>query len=322
MTLPTLTWQAAPVYAFAPAGANATVAELIAAIKAALDAWTASNWMVNDYSAPNGTLEIRRKGAPAGTLGTFRALIFGGSVPNAAALSNNISAGSTTLYLGIAEDAGTTGPSQSYTTGAPYTSTKYAGALSFANNGWVAQASTPRIYLYDNDKMLCIVITTAASWSMVTIGAAVERARDQTEIWCAIGPSTPGGVNASTDAGTSTSAWMQGSNGNGITCGIYHNGTSRRMLYRAERDDSSSQAKDPFIDLANGTSYLVPIQVGECALGGAITASMMGVLRQMRMGPMAVGRSDFRNADSSLRAYSVNGGDATYGRGVYLDQMP
>ena len=129
MPVSLLTWRKSATYTVAAQ----TVAGLIAALKAAIDAEVAANpatakWQVASYATgTSNTLVLK---ARAG--GTRRLMIFGGSdVPNGAAIGGaNFNSPAAWLYGGVAPTAGVDSPEQAYTTGVPFTTGRWIGGAS------------------------------------------------------------------------------------------------------------------------------------------------------------------------------------------------
>ena len=192
MTLAQQTWRMSAAYGFTPVGAAPTVAEYIAAIKAMIDAEAAGagTWTVSDYNAGNGTLELKRKGSPTGILATCRILIFGGQVPNAAAVAPTNTTGlllATNVFIGVCENANSTGPDASYASGSPYPGKKWTGGFrmfqSVSTN--LLKSRSCFTQLVDCDTMLSLLVSDNTYGRICTAGEIVQLL-DGTSGWGAV----------------------------------------------------------------------------------------------------------------------------------------
>ncbi len=324
MTLPTQTWRVSASYPFTPAGTNPTIAEYLAAINTMLvaEAGLGSNWGVSDYSAVNGTLEIKRRGSPTGVLATFRELIFGGASPNTGALATGATAATTTLYHGCSQDAATTGPNQAYTAGTPYAGKLWSGGSAFAATATLTKTPTlPYVFMVESDECCHIHLADDTQSHAVTFGAVVERLADNTRVWASFGS----GVAAVTAADYSSfPTWIISPSNvaNATTAGIgtFHNGSAAEVVCRLMASAVVS-ASDPLFENPNGT--LVPIVVTH-RLQSESTANMkpLGILRQMRFGPNCINKIRIDDVSAVTQAYAVSSGYNKSHAGLYFDVAP
>jgi hypothetical protein len=310
------------MYPFIPAGTNPTVAEILAAIKGMLDTESAGTglWMANHYDAANGWLEIRRKGTPAGTLGSFRALLFGGSTPNAAALAYLGTANSTTLYAGIAQSASTTGPDADYDTAAPYNAGKrWTGGSYVTPVANIAKSKTPYVSLIESDEICAIIIGDSSYTHASIFGAAVELPDGNTAAWVCF--------NSGTTTGLATySAWAQtlGYLGSVNTlstasypCGLYHDGTNRKWVGRTWQGHSTANTY-----WKNPDGFFIPQSVTQViAESGSYMTEFLGVARQLKLGPLQINRLGIRDSLGVMQGYTLCPGLGVEGGPLYFDNF-
>lgn len=323
MTYPpaTLTWTATNERAITVAGTNATIPELLVAIKAALDN-DATLWQASDYNAGNGTLEIKRKGAPTGEQATVRILIFGGVSPNSAALGSLVSAGTTNLYGALSVDANTTGPTASYTTAAPY-STKYVRGDIFCTNASIGVAASPRVYLMESVDGLAICIHSTVNCGTFIAGYIVDDVQNSTTHWGIIG-STGTFTTATSDItnngqGTPTAVPVAyGGGGNG---GHYWNSISLSERRMGRVNGLVSSTTNPVAGSSGAAATLMPIMMVDGAESGSPTWGFLGYLRQIRLGPVGLPAQTMRNAAGVQQAINFGVPFAATGYGVWFDQV-
>lgn len=325
MSNPTLTWTLSAAGAFAGAGANMTVAETLALIKAKIDTEHAAGglWMVSDYNAGNGTLEVKRDPATASgadaELLAARILFFGGSSPNAAALAQSVTASATAVYCGMALNAGTTGPDASYTTGAPYASATWLPAAIVATVGTPTAVSAGELILFYADDVFGVLGYHGSDCWFSYAGRIVVRAKDDALVWA--------------HAETGTTAVSSGTDGNGASGSIawmapvfgttYQprmvgwNGATVRTIGRFQYN---AVAGDCFA--SSEATALQPIPVCDGINGSSPTPSFLGYLRQMRFGPKAGNKSYLRDVNGGLQARMIGAGDGgTQVFGLWLDYV-
>lgn len=312
------------MYSFTPAGANATVAEVLAAIKTMLDTESAGVglWMANAYDAANGWLEIRRKGSPAGTLGSFRALMFGGTSPNAAALAYTISASNVQLYCGIAQSASTTGPDADYDTASPYNAGKLwtGGSIITSPASTIAKSRNPYVSLIESDEACAILVGDGQQTSATIFGALVEQITGSAA-WVVFnsGGYNGAGGNVNYSSWSSTQGYIPGHAVSGSTqgMGLWHDGVNRRWIVR----HTTTFGADDFFLNAN-TAGLSPIdlmsKIGE---SGTYTYSLMGVARQLKFGPLQQNRIVLRDGSDVVQAIALAHGLSFTGGPLWFDQV-
>ncbi len=322
MTNPTLGWIFSAPSPFTIAGATPTVAEMLAGLEAAITA-DATLWEVSDYSAVNGTLEVKRSGSPVGELATVRMLFFGGSAPHASALSvAHTAGGTTTLYAGMSIDAATTGPTAAYTAGAPY-ATKYVRAGSITAAAAIAAASSPRITLIESEDAFGFTLGDTAGTASYIGGRIIVRGSDDTLVW---GSMPSGGVAAVATVGSGLSS---------AQAHILTPFTSASNLIKANYWDTISAASRFFGRMLAGTSItvdsglgasgnaacLIPVPVGEAIAVANSTVTYFGFLRQMRLGPTALHLAQLLNGASVLQATHCGALGAVASIGGWFDEV-
>lgn len=326
MTNPVLAWTFTGPAAFTtpPAGANPTIAETIAAIKAHFDAY-ATKWMVNDYSLANGTLEIKRNpavGTVTGELASVRILLMGGQTPHANCLIGTHSAGGTTgLYGALSVDAATTGPAASYAAAAPYT-TKYtrAGLILTPSTG-ITTASAPRITLFESDDAFVLDISDNTNWATFTAGRIIERAdSSRTLIW---GVMPMGGILANASTGSTlgiSSAYAVPALtivSNTIKAAYWDVNSGTARLFGRTHQPMLGIAETGMGSAGNPSAFGV-IHVAESSQAVSQTPTFLGTLRQLRWGPIA-GNAIKLEVSSVLKGTHVFGGTGS-GIGMWLDE--
>lgn len=324
MTNPTLGWTFTGPLTFTIAGINPTVAETLAGIKAFIDAH-ATKWMVSDYSAVNGTLEIKRNpsvGTVTGELATVRMLLMGGQVPHANCLAGSHTAGANTgLYGALSVDANTTGPAASYASGAPY-STKYtrAGRICVPSTD-LTTASNPRITLFESDDVFVITLsdnTNTASWAA---GRMIVRASDDSLIWACM----PNGVaTALTATGSSFASASAGfcltplsTASSQIKATYWDTATASARLFGRLYAPIMSTV-DTGLGSAGSSGAFMPVHVGESTQATSQAPNFLGTLRQFRFGPVA-GHVNQLTVSAVVKGTHVFGGVGT-GIGMWLDE--
>lgn len=326
----TLTWGIRGPYTFTIAGANPTVAEVLAALNTLITAncvW----WAVSQYNAGNGTLELKRNStpsAPTGENATVRMLIFGGGTPHANALFNGATAGATTgLYVGLSVDANTTGPAASYTAGAPY-STKYTrGVLILAPSTALTTANTVKITLYEADDVFGFSIGDSGVMGSCFMGRLIVDTDGSTLIWGVMPSGVSAGYTISTVPNTSgigashpitpfsqTAAAPKGAcweTSGGGSAGAF----GRMMGFQW------SATLDTGLGASGGAGMLIPVPIVRGAQAAAPTPTFGGTLRQIRFGPVAAHLNKLRDNLNVLQGTHVLSGTAV-GFGLWLDELP
>lgn len=320
MPLPTQTW-IYPTLPTAVASAPST-SNVLAAIKSALDGWTAGHWMSDVYVAGN-YLKVKRKGTPAGTLATFRGLFFGRradqtpATPHQDALAGRnasyVPTASDTLYCGVGEDIGSTSIVDP-TTGDPYPTAKWTGGITCGNS--FSGYANYNVFLCSCDTMLVVFLYNDTQISFCVLGEIVERASDGVGIWGVYG--CPAQVPTCTMELVVASLLPTFSAY--IMYGAYHNGGAQ---VRIERGNAiGSVASNTCFDSATSAGILLPVIMIQSDVANTTTRSMLGTLRQIRMGPYDIGRKIIKDSGSTVQAIFMNAGAASLGSGLYLDQNP
>lgn len=328
MTLPTQTWRLSAEYNIAMAGATVTPTELIQAIN---DAFVAENtignnlWMVSAFDVANKQLELKRKGSPAGSLGTFRALLFGGVSPNAAAIFSAMATGVTTkIYCGVAENANTTGPATLYSVGAPYTSgQKYSGAVPWGTYTGITAANAPKVLIVECDRMCAVVIKDNLGMTYTLFGEIVERLLDNVGLWGCFTSMDRYVTTTILDSTSNTASPYPLTTQAASTGppGAYYDGAAMKCLSRA--GGGTTQTVADCIPFSNsGLAILNPVFVGERYVNAVSQVILLGQLRQMRYGPYEFGKKRIFNGASALQGYSINGGGTVAGTALIFDNSP
>jgi len=327
MPHPTLTWEASNLQAFTVAGTNSTPAELLLAVKDAIDNLS-EKWEVSDYDATDGTLEIKRKAAdaPTGELATARFLLFGGQVPHANALAVNLAAANTHLYAAMSVDANTTGPSTSYAAGAPYASKCVLGQMVTANNA-IQAADSPRVSLVESADALAIWLGDSSTWCSVIFGRVIIAAADDSLMWGVLAScgargnvTTSGNMDSTASGGQSPLPLLSGSGG--IPRGGYWNTTLGQFRACGRAISlTTTIGTDPGIGGNAAPSTLIPVPVLESTNTlSSPTQSFLGYLRQIRLGPQAQHVQTMRDADGDEIAIHFGPPNGVSGWGCWFDQ--
>lgn len=337
MTLATQTLRFSATYTFVPAGANATVAEIIAAVNAMLvaEASLGASWGVSNYVAgADNTLEIKRittVGSPDNTIKAVRGLIFGGTnAPNAGAMALGVTASANALFCGQAETAGLSqaGPDASYTAGSPYTtatSKKYAGGGVWGNNTGIVKTASPIVFMLDCDRFCIICVSDVNGTYFCGFGGIVERLYDNAEIFACM---TSGNNPIVTTTYAAMTAASNGFHLNGqdalvspagVGCTTWHDGTAARFLARFVATGSTSDALYSVTPSPRGT--LVPIAVND-RLQGSTVAQEFGIMRQMRFGPYGRNKTRVDDATPTPQCYLISSGFGVDRAGIWFDVTP
>jgi hypothetical protein len=335
MTLARQTWRMSAAYGFTPAGATPTVAEYIAAIKTMIDAEAAGSgtWMVSDYHASNGWLELKRKGSPTGILATARILIFGGHIPHAAAVAPTTTAGwllSANVYMGVCEDANSTGPDASYASGSPYPGKKWTGGFRMfqSESTNLAKSRSCFTQLVDCDTMLSILVSDNTYGRIATAGEIVQLL-DGTSGWGAVKDYNSSDTEKTGNlsyASTNVEASVPTAHGSGHTitcCGTWwnNNASAKNCLSAVMMAlNSSYTLTDPLYSTGQGILMPVPIGTNDFSTAPTSSAQVVGILRQMKIGPTAINRLSIRDNLNVEQALHVNAGVSKIGMGLYFDQ--
>lgn len=329
MTLPLLTWRVSANYSLVPAGTSPTLTELLTAINAMLVAETAlgSYWGVSNFNSGNGTLEIKRNGTQTGILDSFRALLFGGSSPNVAAMFAGVTPNASNIFGGVCENASTTGPTGSYTTGSPYPGLKWAGGGPVAAPASFSKANSIFLFMVESDEVCHIHIADSSSSACFTFGACVERLIDNTRIWCGFssGPThISATVPTSAFEGDSSIGMILARNTTQVNSysnqavGSWHDGTNQKLISRISGIGGAVGTLSVMADTSGG--WLSPILVGDKIGNVSTIPSFLGQMRQMRYGPLTVNKVRIVDGSAVVQAYGVSWGAQTTARpGIYFD---
>lgn len=333
MTLATQTWRASADYGFTIAGATPTCAETLAAINAMLVAEnTADNnyWQVSHYSSTNGTLEIKRKGTPSGTLATYRGLFFGkaATTPNINAINQlpSPSQDALRIFACSSNTANTTGPSVSFSTNAPYTVT-YSPAIAFLQLSSCAKTDSPTVCMVECDECCCIIVRTTTGRFMAMFGAVVAK-HDDTALWGFVTqhydglPMVTGDMfKASEDYGNNAGRFPLGIGNNCSGSVVYYDTNpyyagSIHTLFSSVTISCMASAADNII--------LFPIHLATrlCSSSGWSSATYIGTLRQIKMGPHDTLKRQIVHPVATVRAIFVSDKGASANIGTYFDNLP
>ncbi len=325
MTTPTLTWTSTAERTIAVASTSSVIAELLTAIKAAIDN-DSTLWQTSDYSSGNGTLELKRKGSPTGEQSTVRILFFGGSSPNSAALLTGLTAGATTLYVGLSVDANTTGPSTAYTAGAPYSS-KYTKGVRVSSGGFLTGASSPRISLIECEDALAVCMHDTSASATAIVGRVVEEAATTTLMWACFTCGAASFTNQTTPTiclntdSQVTSPLTALYTGAVEPRGVLWNATlaSARVIGRSNGFIHGST--NPIAGSSGNPGVMVPVMLSEGAQVTTPVGSFFAFLRQIRMGPIAKHLDTMRSSGVTQGIHFGPPYNAT-GYGAWFDQSP
>ncbi len=322
MPYPTLTWAASSLRTVAVASTSSTVAELLVGIKAAIDN-DSTLWAVSDYSAGNGTLEVRRKGSPTGEQATVRVLFFGGSVPHAAALAG-VTASAANLYVAASVDANTTGPAASYTAGAPY-STQYIKGTVVCVGTAIQAAETPRVSLIECEDGISIWLGDINTCTTATVGRLVEAAAADSLMWCVLsdGAAHLNQINASSalGSGAATNPIPPHTTGALTPRGVMWNSTAGEA-HNVGRAIGLMQAETgPLLGTNGAAAIFLTVPLTQSLITPFGTQSFFGFLRQIRIGPQAPHLATLRNSAGVTQAIHVGPPVGLTGYGAWFDQV-
>lgn len=353
MTLTTQTWRVAGPYTVR----TDTLTNRITDIKDAFVTNGADSnglWINDGFDASTSYkyLTVKRKGSPGGTLGTFRACIFGTDNTNTISYPNNfIHAYDGThrndgaIYIGHGTNISTTAPTlTNFTTTDMWTrsTTKWSGGAPLTGalaTGGVGQTTT--MYIVECDRMVALVFVSTTQMAWAVTGECVENLADNTGIWATFGSggeygtgliantasySTAGHATASpfplfnnlggpttSPAGTRPmGAWLDGTDAQfdvgRISCGVTHGVTGAALLE------------------IGGNGVICPLLIGGKTIatnGATNNYGLIGLARQIRMGPMATGGiKRMFNGVPALRGYIATPNSATSTQGVVFDNSP
>jgi len=317
---PTLTWTIHASQPITAVGANATIDEVLASIKDAVDTAAAGSgrFEVADYNATNGTLVLRRKGSPSGELGTMRIILFGKAMPHASALRGGAgAAAATNLYMAMVIDpTSPTAPDASYTAGSPYPGKKYTRANGCGGGGTII--NTGKVVLFDADEAFGFAIHGNNVAHFGYAGKLVHRITDDTLLWASFGSGNYTYDNTTGAEGVASAAPVPTQQGSYSLGGTYWDGASARCCTRMNTGVQLT-GMDPYG--AAGAVVLVPVLLGDCAQAASQTPAFLGFLRQMRLGPKAVIGSYLRDSLGVLQARHISASEGTPGFGVWLDNV-
>ncbi len=319
-----MTWIASNLRAWAPAGPNSTVAELLAAIKAAIDL-DATRWETSAYSA-GSTLEIKRKAStsPTGEQATVRLLIFGGAAPHANALTPSTAANASTLYVCMSIDANSTGPATPFTSGAPYAS-MFVPGMAVCSSSAFQLADSPRVSIVESDDAIAIWLGDINTMTTVIAGRIVEDATSGTLMWGVfpMGAAVANVQSASNISGTTSNSpipanYISASSPRG--CMWNATASAARSVGRAI-DLSSAGAAGPILGANAQAATLIAVPLMESPLTISSTQSFVGYLRQVRFGPQAQHLQTLRDGAGVTQAIHVGPPNGLTGYGAWLDQV-
>ncbi len=310
--LPVQTWSylnvATPISPQTPQGVLAT-------IKNALDAWQGCDWGVDQYVAGE-YLTVKRKVSSGGLADSFRGIFHAGMPSDAAIAGGGTGAVpklANALYVGGCEDAGTaavTNPAS----GAPWGGA-WAGSVCFGSNPQNL-TGIPSVFLISTDRMLAVMYYGDNGWAFAVLGEIVVSldmvARG---IW---GTMASGANLIDPAQGVNIAAAAPLPMGVGNTCvgSFYANGAQQRLVRGTAVAPTGQQ---PLKSDAVGIGYLMPIVL---ETGGMTSTDreMVGVLRQICLGPYETGRKEVQDSTHTPQAVFLNGGTGIVGSGLYLSQ--
>jgi hypothetical protein len=293
-----------------------TASGVLTAIKQALDAWQGCDWAVDQYTAGE-FLTVKRKVSSGGVADTYRGIIFPG-IPSDAALAGGSSGAvpklAHALYVGACEDAGNAVVSNPGT-GAPWGGA-YSGAVGFGSSP-ENLSGVPAVFLVSCDRMLVVMYYGSNGWAFCILGELLI-SLDQVArgIWGCLSS----GITCIDPAqGINISAAAPLPMGVGQTCvgSFYADGAQQRLV----RGVAASPVGQQPLKSADGTiGYLLPIAMES---GGMLSTDrfMIGMLRQICLGPYDSGRKEIQDDSQLPQAVFLNGGTGIVGSGLYLSQL-
>lgn len=322
MPHPTLTWVATSLRNMAVAGTNSTVAECLTAVKAAIDNDSAY-WETSAYSA-GAYLELKRKASssPTGEQATVRLLLFGGAIPNSAAIATGMTSSATNLYAAMSVTANTTGPTNLPTVGACYSVT-YVPGLSVVGGAVVASAQSPKVSLVESVDGLGICFNDNVSSSTVVFGRLIEDLASDSLMW-GIFP-----MCASISAITTADVLTATASNSPIPALNYSAVSPRGAMWNTTLGAARSvgRAISPNGNTGNVLggngipTVLLPVPLMESALAASQAQSYIGQLRQLRFGPKAAHLSLLRNAGGVTQAIHFGPPNGSTSYGAWFDQV-
>lgn len=350
MTLATQTWRVAGPYVLR----TDTLQNRMTDIKDAIAANGADSnglWDVDAFTL-TGTefgITVKRKGSPSGTLGTYRAVLLGttdgssvtgwSSSPNLIQTTISNIAHDDCIIAGSAPAAGATGLTLTNirtTAVLSQASTQYSkcvffdGTIGSTSAGTGVVGALPTMYIIECDRMFAIVILSTTQMLWAVWGEIIEDLSNNTGIWAIL--SSAGPYNTATFCNNVVGAatlvqvpfpLLHDSPSNKAVGG-YFDGASTYIISRAYSAITHAQSNS-FLEGA-GFGILMPVLISrriESGGAGPFTVSLVGLLRQIRMGPNATnGIKRIFNSVPALRGYIAVPQSGTTTQGVVFDNSP
>ena len=309
--LPLQTWTffnvASPLDSKTPAG-------ILSTFKRTIDAWVNGEWAVSSYVAGR-YLVLKRKNPGINVPGTFRVMIFTGA-PHQSALAGNdpsiVPVMTDALYVGTSELAGSNVPIDP-AVGIPWPD--WSGGVGFGSlPGTLTGPSS--VFVCSCDRMLMLMYYSNNGWAVSISGEIIISTGDPAVgIW---GVLTSGMTLINPSKGMESILASPLPMGVGSPCfGSLYAESAQRRIMRAVATSGPTQS--PLYSATDVVGYLVPIVLESGTMAGP-ERDMIGILRQVRLGPYLPGRKLIYDSLTYQRAISLNGGQTTPGSGLFLSQ--
>lgn len=316
MTVATMTWRNSGTYS----GTYTTLATALAGIKSSIDSEVAAHpttalWQVADSSAPNGTLTLKATsvGITAGIAAAYRIMIFGGQVPNVAAVGPaGPTLGTGRLYCGCAPTANVDAPQQSYATGVPYTTGQWV-AGGFCTGTFTSMA---KIQYYESIGGIIVLIEVtsmsgaASQCSLIAAGALMVSPDGTAQIDCAWGSgdclvAQPWTISSAVPGGYVPAATAAPSGDQPQLMYIDIDDTAATRGFRLFAPTGSVSGATSRMKRTN-KAYFLPIMIGSVGTG-----KLGGRLRQMAFGQIAAHGDIVNDVSAVKQAQAISLGGAT-----------
>jgi len=330
MTLATQTWRVSPKYNITCASASTmTATELVVGLKAMFDAEDTAGTNYWSYAeavtGANNHIILRRKGSPGGTLGTFRAVVFGttSGTPNAANMLHATAATINCFYVASSEDCNQNTVTNSVSAGALLSGKYVPGCSIITAASSMGSQHAPKCMLIESDACCYIAIVSSAVANygcILGVGEIMER-YDGTSIWgfvssrsMSVGTdllnesSTAASMNVGILTTTQTSA-----------SGGYYNGGARAVGRALGAVDAAQYSV--LQDFTSSYACIHPILICDKPVA-TYNPTLVGTLRQARLANMVCGQLAVKNAAGTLVGYNINAGFSAFGHGMFFDQSP
>lgn len=292
MALELTDWKAPISYVHAAADAKG----LITAVYDLINANTLTHVTITDYSATEAHLELSVDGQP-----NARILLFGGQVPNTAALQGTTTPSANYVYILCSPDAATTGPDQSYTVGNPYNTSGGVNTLGVIAGSYATQYTLARLFECSDGVGIFYSNPSTDAFIGGAAGGLLQSPDKNTLRYLALGGGTGpiSGTWASSTTGGAALIQPESSPATTDTrCSCIIEGYGSAIdAYRVERILSANNLKD-----TDGKGLLVPVVMASDS--GNVSP---GILRGLYMGP----RATFGSTVASTLGWAMAGAAET-----------